>query len=49
MSSLYLEWLLSTSDAGGGPDAILIDLFIESKQNLVPRHVQSRFQDTTYN
>lgn len=34
--SLHLEWLLSMSDAGGGHDAILIDLSIESEANLGP-------------
>lgn len=34
MSSLYLEWLLSTSDAGGGHDIILIDLSIELEAKL---------------
>lgn len=36
MSSLDLEWLLSMSDAGGGHDAILIDLSIESEAKLGP-------------
>lgn len=36
MSSLYLEWLLFMSDAGGGHDAILIDLSIESEAKLGP-------------